>query len=387
MNDQNYTKCDGAELSREYHAFIKVYSLIVERYGNLITGTCGMLLNFITIIVLSTPKMRNNVFNRLLMCLAIFDNVYLFCEITEVFRVWNYSDFQQYFFAKCIYPIRSLFMCSSIYTNIALASERYRAVTSPVEYRIRRNTKVARKLMKYIMPVLAISVLYNIPKFYEIELDVTYQCYKNNSSNNLLDTIGEPNKHNNCTMKYTLAPTELRMNHTYLLWYTNISNLFITALLPIGVLLYLNLTVYLSSGKVLTRRSSISSFQLQQSVDLKRTSILFSIFFVFLFCQSLRFILNVCEFLRFSQLKEEQEIKCEAPEFWERIVVPLNQLFLILNASAHFFIYVFFDREYQDVLKGLFTKDNYQKERNKQKDSFRKRSLKDKEIQNKDRVV
>ena len=371
MNEQNYTKCEGVVLSPEYHAFIKVYTLIVERYGNLITGTCGMLLNFITIIVLSTPKMRNNVFNGLLMCLAIFDNMYLFCEITEVFRTWNYSYFQQYFFAKCVYPFRSLFMCSSIYTNIALAAERYQAITSPVEYRIRRNSNVGRKIMKYIMPVLGISVLYNIPKFYEIQLDETYQCYKNNSFNDQLDITGEPEQNDNCTLKYILAPTELRMNHSYLLWYTNISNLFITALLPIGVLLYLNLTVYLSSTKFLERRSSISSIQRQQSADMKRTSILFSIFFVFLFCQSLRFILNVCEFLRFSQLKEEQKMKCEAPEFWERIVVPLNQLLLILNASAHFFIYVFFDREYQDILKGLLTKENNLKERHKQKESFK----------------
>ena len=50
MNAKNYTICEGVELSREYQAFIKLYSLIVERYGNLITGTCGMLLNFITIL-------------------------------------------------------------------------------------------------------------------------------------------------------------------------------------------------------------------------------------------------------------------------------------------------------------------------------------------------
>ena len=230
-------------------------------------------------------------------------------------------------------------------------------------------------------------IIFNISKFYEIELDETYQCYKNNSFNEQLDVVGVSEQNDNCTLKYSLVPTELRMNYSYLLWYTNISNLFITALLPISVLLYLNLVVYLSSSKFLARRSSTSSIQRQQSVDMKRTSILFSIFFVFLFCHSLRLILNASEFLRFTQLKEEQKIECEAPASWESIVVPLNQFLLILNASAHFFIYVFFDREYQDILKGLLTKENYLRERHKQKEPFRMKSLKDKEIQSKERVA
>ena len=69
---------------------------------------------------------------------------------------------------------------------------------------------------------------------------------------------------------------------------------------------------------------------------------------------SLRFILNVDEFLNLTQFIEEQEKGCNNPKFWDQILVPLNQILIIINASAHFFIYVFFDHGFQHVLKHIF---------------------------------
>ena len=89
MDNQNETICEHPELSNEQNGFINTYVLLVEIGGNLFAGGIGVALNLITIIVLSSSKMRNNVFNRLLICLAIFDNMYLLCEISEVFRVWT----------------------------------------------------------------------------------------------------------------------------------------------------------------------------------------------------------------------------------------------------------------------------------------------------------
>ena len=119
MESQINTTCNDTELSDQEIHFIDTFITIVETYGNLCTGLIGVVLNFITITIFSSSKMRNNVFNRLLICLAVFDNSYLFCEISEVFRVWNQTYLQQYVFAKFVYPVRSVFMSSSIYMNIA----------------------------------------------------------------------------------------------------------------------------------------------------------------------------------------------------------------------------------------------------------------------------
>ena len=224
--------------------------------------------------------MRNNVFNRLLICLAVFDNSYLFCEISEVFRVWNQTYLQQYVFAKFVYPVRSVFMSSSIYMNIALALERYQALTSPVRYRETRTSNRSQKVFSNITPVLILSFIYYIPKFFEIDVEETLECNNNNSSINALE-FAYLEKEMNCTLKYYLVPTELRINHHYLLWYLNISNLLITAIMPICILVYLNVRIYKSLDKFLQRRPSNSrlseparslNFQHQQSVDVKKRS-------------------------------------------------------------------------------------------------------------------
>ena len=47
---------------------------------------------------------------------------------------------------------------------------------------------------------------------------------------------------------------------------------------------------------------------------------------------------------------KEREKGCDGIQFWVEIVVPINQLLIIVNSSANFFIYVFFDKGFQQVL-------------------------------------
>ena len=88
------------------------------------------------------------------------------------------------------------------------------------------------------MPVLILSFIYYIPRFFEIDVEETLECNNNNSSINALEFAYLEKEMMNCTSKYYLVPTELRINHHYLLWYLNISNLLITAIMPICILVY-----------------------------------------------------------------------------------------------------------------------------------------------------
>ena len=96
---------------------------------------------------------------------------------------------------------------------------------------------------------------------------------------------------------------------------------------------------------------SASSGRRQQNSDVKKTFILFSIVVVFALCHSLRIILNLDEFFNLSRFKEERKKGCHGVKFWAQVVVPLNQLMIIINSSANFFIYVFFDKGFQLVLR------------------------------------
>ena len=60
------------------------------------------------------------------------------------------------------------------------------------------------------------------------------------------------------------------------------------------------------------------------------------------------------EFLRRAHFIEYPEHYCDGPNFWVQVLVPLNQLLLIINPSAHFLIYVFFDQGFQVEITKLF---------------------------------
>lgn len=247
--------------------------------------------------------------------------------------------------------------------TIALTLERYQAITSPVQYRARGNYNMTKRLLTYVMPVLVISFVYYTPKFLDLEVVEMTECSPINPYTDFSEVNDGVDGPTNCTLEYVLSPSTLRTNHHYVLWYINISNLLLTAFIPVGILIYLNCKIYLSLNKFIQRQPSMSntgqlesmgSCRRQQMVDVKKTFILFSIVAVFVLCHSLRFILNVDEFLNLTQFIEEQEKGCNNPKFWDQILVPLNQILIIINASAHFFIYVFFDHGFQHVLKHIF---------------------------------
>ena len=385
MDERHNSSCKDIKLSPEDIEFIDKYAWWVEIFSNLFVGVIGVFLNFITIIVLSSSTMRKNFFNRLLICLAVFDNLYLFCEISEVFRAQYYTFAQQHAFARFVYPIRSIFMCASIYINIALTLERYQAIAFPVQYRARSATDMTRRLLTNLIPILVVCVVYYTPKFFDLKVSESLECKSNRSTTDTSEEKNNITSATNCTLQYYLTPTAQRTNHHYVLWYLNISNLLITAFIPVGILIYLITKIYLSFKKFLqrqpsrkpspklTRRNRRQQFTRRQAlinldsttcygrekmVDVKKTFILFSIVFVFLFCHSLRFILNIDEFLRRAHFKEDQQSKCDGLYFWEQILIPLNQLLLIINPSAHFFIYVFFDQGFQMEISKLF--ENFQ---------------------------
>ena len=167
-NETNIT-CDSNQDSARREQLIKNFVWWVEVCGNIPVCFAGVLLNCITIIVLSSSTMRTNFFNRLLICLAIFDNIYLLCEISEVFRHRFSSYGQQHVFVNFVYPFRSVFMCASIYMTVSLTLERHNAITSPVQYRARGTTSMNKRLFNYVMPVLTFTytiLILNHYKYY-----------------------------------------------------------------------------------------------------------------------------------------------------------------------------------------------------------------------------
>ena len=97
----------------------------LEFEGRLIVCIIGLIFNTISIVLLFDKKLSGEIFNRLLLCLAILDNVYLLIGIAEIYfyvlEKPSLNELFVYFFF--LYPARSITMCSIIYITIILAAQ------------------------------------------------------------------------------------------------------------------------------------------------------------------------------------------------------------------------------------------------------------------------
>ena len=160
-------------------------SWLFETVLQTIIGIGGIIANTIAIPILCSKEM-SSIFNRLLVLLAIYDNFYIICSLFRVMKininngdVAQHNDFHEYVFAYGVHQLHSFVLCGSIFMTVALSLERYRAVWRPVEY---HNQCIGvnpwkRALVSYLFPVMVFSTLFNIPKFFEIEVFAKVEYY------------------------------------------------------------------------------------------------------------------------------------------------------------------------------------------------------------------
>lgn len=90
----------------------------------IIIGILGILGNTLAIVLLTSPSLASN-FNRLLICLAIFDNLFILSCLLEAFRRYvGTTNFFQMAFIYCFYQLQSIALSCSINTTVVLAIER-----------------------------------------------------------------------------------------------------------------------------------------------------------------------------------------------------------------------------------------------------------------------
>ena len=375
------------EITDYQWAFYRDFLWWLEGFGSVVIGFVGIFFNLITILVLLGSELAASFFNWLLVSLAVFDVLILLNGILEAFR--NHigsSNVHDYIFVTFLYPFRSVVMCCSIYTTVMLALERYNALARPTSGQGHRLGNYPqslkqyfnvhfRRLFKYIGPIIILSVFFNIPK--RLELEGSYQSRCNDTSNkHFNDTLAteifqeRTNNSNECSKyEYGIALTGLRSNNYYNLWYQNISNLLVTAVIPLISLTYLNVNIYLKFKQYLERqpRATTTSsnvptashiqkkFKQREKDMIQQTMILFSVVILFGLFHILRIILNVEEFSSLDNRKNAKQQGCEWLQYWTIIASPVSSLLLQLNSSFNFIIYCFFNKPFREKLITLIT--------------------------------
>ena len=202
---------------------------ILEEVSIPVVGSVGLLGNLAAIVVLSHPDMKST-FHQSLITLAVFEFLFLVLVISD-HAVDIKSQLYIVMFPHFLYPLKNILMSCESYLLMSIALERLIAVVRPLWYRTARlRLSGWYHALVFILPTVIISVSFNIPQFFELQL----------VSVNLTDS-------NNITREvWDLYPTPLRLNPDYIHYYIHWTRSLGTGLLPILFLLVTNTSIYLS---------------------------------------------------------------------------------------------------------------------------------------------
>ena len=257
------------------------------------------------------------------------------------------------------------FRIRDILTSIQFLSVLYfKGVVYPIRSRTRR-----RNIWYYLLPVLLLAIGFNIPKALEIRVNVVevrteialgfekfqlgllFFQLKNETS-------------------WQAGESDLARNVAYAHYYKVWSNLIITAIVPIAILIFCNLSIFLQMRKsrkeMQNSRHQRSSNQQNpednhstngscQSADYNLAMILAGIVIVFCVCHSLRVFLA---FYYVSVMERTNECIVKGKEAahpsWLYVISALNHLMLMVNSSINFIIYCAVGSKFRKVLKDKF---------------------------------
>ena len=147
--------------------FYSVYSWWLGGIGTIFVASIGILFNTIAIFILCNKRMKESFFNRLLVCIAIVDNLFLVNGIysalaMQLIEPSASSGSHLFIFINILYPARNVLMCSSIYMTVGMACERYISIAKPYLQRSRQSENTCRRLMCYVIPVISLSIVFYI---------------------------------------------------------------------------------------------------------------------------------------------------------------------------------------------------------------------------------
>ena len=172
---------------------IQIYDDIrywVGGVGVCLLSLVGLILNSVSIFVISRNLTTQNIFNHLIGILFVVDSIFLFLETTHAIhrRLGLLENELQIIFPLFTRPWKKISFTWSIFMIVGIAHERCIAVKYPIQHRQNMMNDAFRRLylLKYILPILFCGIIFNIPKFFEARL-----CWDDPIDNNGNDTSND----------------------------------------------------------------------------------------------------------------------------------------------------------------------------------------------------
>uniref|UniRef100_A0A915L086 G-protein coupled receptors family 1 profile domain-containing protein n=1 Tax=Romanomermis culicivorax TaxID=13658 RepID=A0A915L086_ROMCU len=337
-NDNKSRTCDFHK-----HSWLEAKFFATSIFGSFVTFL-GIVGNLFTIYVMCKWRIKS-VNHGFLITLAVFDT----CLLLTAFMLYSIEYIAEYTdnwklyalwisYVPTVYPLSHIAQTCSTYVTVIVTVERYVAVLHPIKYR--SMPKKIRAAVLSVVFVTFFSVLYNFPKFFEVETKISDHCSE----------FG----------KYTLVPT-LQDNEfystVYSLWLTQAVMVFV----PFFVLLVSNSVItftfwrnlhnsHVNEALVLDQASKYRKWTVKTRQKFLRgrfretTTVTIVIVILFLVCNSWGLVTSLMEKIYGVRTLSEN---FPALYTFSREVV---NVLTIVNSSSNFFIYLIFVRGFAKEL-------------------------------------
>ena len=307
-----------ASSSLDSYDFLNTISLWVEGYILLPVALLGISINFAGIGFALQKKQRKKMFKLILMALLITDTTYLGCESLTCADMHLGSFLNLYVVAYLLHPLKRFCLFTSTFLTMALAYDRYCAVTSPIIHRskIRSSEGRWRHLRRYLMWATAGAFVVTLPAFGE--LTVTN-----------LPTNKMP----------MMLPSKMRLDPYYSFFYSGILCNLLLVIVPISFLsyFYYNTLKFGKNAPPTDDRKTRENLRLQQRRR-KLTNTVRLIMISFVIFHIPRIITNIAEPIALLFGNCDDVMFC-MPNCVE-ILKMFAQLFIVLNASVNVILYM-----------------------------------------------
>ena len=249
----------------------------------IVVGTIGVFGNCVLTFMFHKLKGKQVKFHRLMILLTSFDTSYILLSIV-LFTIpgisEDYRNFYHPYVVPRAIPMIQVALTGSVYATTAISIERYLIVCRPF-WTVSNNWSSKR----YIIPILIFSLLYNLPRFFELSTGI--ECgetiinqYKINDQNELevlrtdmnsttsfegSQASNEDIEKTNMTCIYSIKLTQMRQNKYYYSVYVVGLNFFFMGFIPFLVLV--------SSASLILHR--LISYTSENDHDVSRRSEIF----------------------------------------------------------------------------------------------------------------
>ncbi|XP_031336382.1 FMRFamide receptor [Photinus pyralis] len=341
-------------------------------------GLLGILGNIISMIILSRPQMKSSI-NYLLIGLARVDTVLIITSVLlfGLSGIYPYTGqlFTYYYvvyphIVPVIYPLSMATQTASAYLTLTVTLERFVAVCHPLRARSLCTYGRARV---YVVVIIIFSFVYNFPKVFEAS--IKSEWYEDA----------------NLTV-YCIRPTEFRSNDVYVNVYVHWCYLIFMYVVPFGSLAVLNAAIYKQVRKANMERQRLSRLQRR---EIGLATMLLFVVLVFFICNLLPLVNNIIESFHFQLVRkanmERQRLSrlqrreiglatmllfvvlvffiCNLLPLVNNIIesfhfqldqitkvhiIKTSNLFVTINSSVNFIIYVIFGEKFQRLFLRLF---------------------------------